>query len=213
MKRALVVVMAWAGTARADLRSLEKWDGGAMLHYELGGEHAYDGDAQRFEDVVMAGIRLHGFASPKRHVGYQFGIDVAGGSTTRRAGFAYDVALYPIGIGLRAGRTQFFAIGAGVGGMGAVGTLDDAVTFPVEAFGEFNVGNRLRVLARARHTFGAIDSSDGTLALRIGHRYHEFHFPSGNGYFVGGTVKDLEGTRFYGVVVGYSIDLAALDRR
>lgn len=211
--KALFFLVLLCGTAHADLESLSKWDGGAMLHYELGGEHAYDGDAQRFEDVVMAGVRLHGFASPKRHVGFHLGFDVAGGSTLSRAGFAYDCALYPLGIGLRAGRTQFLAIGAGIGGMGAVGTLDDAVTYPVEALAEFNLGGALRVLARARHVFGAIDEDDATFAIRIGHRYHEFDFPSGNGYFVGATYRELEGTRFYGVVLGYSIDLAALDRR
>ena len=117
-------------------------------------------------------------------------------------------------------------IGTGIGAMGAVGTLDDAATFPIEAFGEFALGSRVRVLARARATYLAaardrnrgapsvsfVDEVDAMLAFRIGHSYHDYGFPSGNGYFFGASYREMLGARFAGLVIGYSIDIATRRR-
>ena len=53
------------------------------------------------------------------------------------------------------------------------------------------------------------DELDATLGVRLGHHYDDYGFPTGNGYFAGATYRELLGTRFVGVVVGYSIDLAS----
>ena len=228
--RALVVALWLAlwlvpSFARADTDwqgLADKLQGGTWLHYELTALHAVREEAPvKLRDLTLAGVRLHGFISTHR-VGYLIGLDLAAGATTRTAGFAYDVALLPVGAAVKLGDSQFIGIGAGVGAMGAVGTLDDAVTFPVEAFAELGLGKRLRVLARARAswlagapgrrsgspTFGFADEVEGTLGLRIGHHYHEYNVPSGNGYFAGVSYRELLGAKFVGLVIGYSIDMA-----
>ncbi len=224
--RALIVLALLATEARADVDWMDlgrKLEGGTWLHYELTAVHDVHDDAAPVKprDLTLAGVRLYGFVSTHR-VGYLVGLELAAGATTRVAGFAYDVALLPVGVGMKFGDTQFLAIGAGVGAMGAVGTLDDAVTFPVEASAELNLGSHLRVLARARAswlagapgrrngspTFGFADEVDGTLGLRLGHHYHDYNTPSGNGYFIGAAYRELLGAQFVGLVIGYSIDLA-----
>jgi hypothetical protein len=223
--RALVIVVAMAAPAHADW---EDFQGAAWAHYELSTLHDVDATAMtapKFEDLTLAGFRLHGFVSKSR-IGWHIGIDGFAGATTRMAGFAYDVAFLPIGFGVRWGDTQMVGLGAGVGAMGAVGTLDDAVTFPIEAFGEFALGGHVRILARARASYlaaapgrsrgapsvGFVDELDGTLGIRIGHSYHEYGFPSGNGYFVGAAYREMLGARFAGIVLGYSIDIATRRR-
>jgi hypothetical protein len=222
---AIVIVLATAAAAHADWQDFQ---GGAWAHYELSGLHDVDDTAMtapKFEDLTLAGFRLHGFVSKSR-VGWHIGIDGFAGATTRTAGFAYDVAFLPVGFGVRWGDTQMVGIGAGVGAMGAVGTLDDAATFPIEAFGEFALGSHVRVLARARATYLAaapgrsrgapsvsfVDELDGTLGFRLGHSYHEYGFPSGNGYFIGAAYREMLGARFAGLVLGYSIDIATRRR-
>lgn len=223
--RALAIVVAMTAPARA---GWEDFQGGAWAHYELSGVHDVDDTAMtapKFSDLTLAGFRLHGFVSKSR-VGWHIGIDGFAGATTRTAGFAYDVAVLPIGVGLRWGDTQMVGLGVGVGAMGAVGTLDDAATFPIEAFGEFALGSHVRILARARASYLAgapgrsggapsvsfVDELDGTLGIRIGHSYHDYGFPSGNGYFIGAAYREMLGARFAGLVLGYSIDIATRRR-
>jgi hypothetical protein len=114
-------------------------------------------------------------------------------------------------------------IGTGIGASGAVGTVDDGVELPVEAFLELGLGGRVRVLARARAvwlgaasargggspTFDFTDEVDATLALRLGRRYREFGFPSGNGYFAGAAYREWHGAQFVGAVIGYSVDVGS----
>jgi hypothetical protein len=45
------------------------------------------------------------------------------------------------------------------------------------------------------------------LALRIGHHYEDYGYPSGNGYFVGVAYRELLDSRWVGATIGYSIDL------
>lgn len=210
--KALVVLCVLAAPARADWRDIaDRWGGVAWLHYELTGLERITDAPPGFDELVLGGARLHGIATPNRWISYHVGFDVAGGSTLRRAGFAYDVALFPIGAAVRIGETSFVALGAGAGAMGAVGTLDDAATFPLELTVE--AGGSVRVLARARAslTAGAARRDaelEGSLALRFGHRYHSFGFPSGNGYLIGVAYREVEGARFIGATIGYAIDLA-----
>ena len=224
--RALAIAVVLGGVALGgvadagpDWRDLR---GGAWLHYELTDvalvqERALPAPCS---ELVLAGARLHGFVGTGRVVAYHAGIDLAAGATIARSGFAYDVALFPLGIGLRASDSSFVALGTGVGAMGAVGTLDDAVTLPIELTAELG-GGRLRVLGRARVSYvtGAPDRHDGApsvpfgdeleamLGLRIGHHYEAYGFPSGNGYFVAASYRELMGARYVGLTIGYSIDL------
>lgn len=204
--------------------------GNAWAHYELTASHDVDPPPAsppspappppRFSELALAGVRLHGLVGGARW-GYHAGIDLAAGSTLRASGFAYDVALLPIGGGVRIGATSAIMLGVGLGAMGAVGTIDDALTFPIELTGEFGSG-RARVLARARisyveaaggrerraPTLSFADEAEAMIGLRIGHHYDQWQFPTGNGYFAGVAYRELYGARFVGLTIGYSIDLA-----
>ncbi len=210
--KGLVVLCLLAAPARADWRDVaERWGGVAWAHEELTGLERLDGAPPGLHELVLAGARLHAIASPNSWLSYHVGFDIAGGSTLRAAGFAYDVALFPVGAAVRIGDTSLVALGAGVGAMGAVGTLDDAVTFPLELSVE--LGGPVRVLARARASLlaGAARRDreyEAMLAVRIGHRYHDNGFPSGSGAFLGVAARELEGARFVGATIGYSIDIA-----
>jgi hypothetical protein len=204
-------------------RSMARWNyrdaqGGAQLHYDAVALHAVDHpDAMTFpeaRDVVMGNARLHGFYGGK-HVGVHAGLDLGAGGTIHGGGFAYDVSLFPIGLALRFFETSFLTVSPGVGASGATGVMDDAATFPMEA--RLEVGRGVRMLARARASFVAGapmredgarfgDELEGMLGLRIGNAYDEYGFPTGNGYFVGASYREQLGTRFLGLVIGYSID-------
>ncbi len=215
--KAFVVLAALAGVAHAQ----PNVDGGAQLHYELQGLRIYDRDMTSADamtaprDLMLGGARLHGFIGNKR-LGYHIGLDLAAGGTIGGGGFAYDVALFPVGAALRFADTSFVTIGAGVGANGATGTLDDAATFPIEA--RFELGRGIRVLGRARATFLAAadsrqdgarfaDELEAMLAIRIGRAYTDWGFPTGNGYFVGATYRETLDAKFAGFVIGYSIDM------
>jgi hypothetical protein len=222
---AIAIAAASAGDAHAQRwrRAAERVQGGGWLHYELTGLTVVDeGMAPaRAHELVLAGARLHGFLSGNASVAYHIGLDLAWGGTIRDGGFAYDVALFPVGVVVRAGETSLFGLGAGVGAIGAIGTIDDAVTLPVEAIAEIG-GGRVRLLARARAAYIAgadgrqngapslafADELDGMLGVRIGRHYRDHGFPTGNGYFFGASYRELAGARFLGVTIGYSIDLA-----
>lgn len=216
MRCALVIAALAAAAPATAAADPEDWKGGAWLHYEASYVHHRD----RAAGVGMAGLRLKGFASRKLPVGYLAGLDLHAGSTNP-GGFAYQVNLYLLGIGARLGSLGTAGIGTGVGASGAVGTVDDGVEVPVEAFLELGLGSRLRVLARGRAvwlgaapgrldgspTFSFTDEVDATLAVRLGRRYRDFGFPSGNGYFAGVAYREWQGARFVGAVIGYSVDV------
>jgi hypothetical protein len=193
--------------------------GAAQLHYELEGQHAVDHpEAMTYpqaRDFIAGNARLHGIFGGKTF-GLHAGLDLGAGGTLHGGGFAYDVALFPIGIAWRFFETSFLTVGPGVGASGATGVLDDAATFPLEA--RLEVGRGVRMLARARVTYlagapmredGARvgDELEGMLGLRFGTAYDEYGFPTGNGYFVGASYKEQLGTRFVGLMIGYSIDM------
>jgi len=224
--KALIIlgVLAVSSSAHAERwqRMMDRVQGGAFLHYELTGLEAIDepGPTQTPNEMVLAGARLHGFLGKGASVAYHIGADLFAGSTLRGAGFAYDVALFPVGIVVRFGKTSIIGFSAGVGAIGAVGTIDDAVTVPVEAIAE--IGNAWRLLARARVAYVAgadsrqsaapsipfADELDAMLGLRFGHHYDDHGFPTGNGYFLGVSYRELAGTKFAGFTIGYSIDMA-----
>lgn len=212
-------------------RRRERWQAGAWLHYELTGM-SVDGfglgvtfepkPKQPADDLILAGARLHGFLGGNASVAYHVGADLLFGSTLGGAGFAYDVALFPVGILVRAGKTSIVGFGAGIGGMGAIGELDDALTVPVEMTAEIGIGRRIRVLSRTRVTYNALapsrqsaapsiafaDELDAMLGLRVGHYYDDYGFPAGNGYFIGVNYREIAHGHMIGLTIGYSIDLA-----
>jgi len=215
--KAVAILIALAGVAHADLRDTQA---GVQLHYELAGEHAVEHSVMEPpSELVLAGVRLHGFVGG-RTLAAHLGLDLAAGGTARGGGFAYDVALFPIGGALRFARSSFVTIGVGIGANGATRTLDDAVTFPLEL--RFELGSGVRVLGRARATWlgaakarqdGAAsthiaDELEAMLGVRLGHAYDDEGFPTGNGYFLGATYRELMGARFAGIVIGYSVDMA-----
>ncbi|MBZ0234316.1 MAG: hypothetical protein K8M05_18440, partial [Deltaproteobacteria bacterium] len=85
------------------------------------------------------------------------------------------------------------------------------------------LGARVRLLARGRAvwlgaargradgspTFAWTDEVDATFAVRLGRRYRDWGFPSGNGYFAGVQYRESEGARMVGGVIGYSVDVGS----
>jgi len=222
---AIVVVLLACGRAEAGWnRVVDRLQGGSYLHYELSGWTAIDDAAARMtaapDDLVLAGVRLGGFVGRGATVGYHIAMDLFAGSTLGRAGFAYDVALYPVGVAVRFGATGFVGLATGVAASGAVGTIDDAVELPVALVAEAGRGWRLLGRARIGYIAGAAsrqsgapnvpfaDELDAMIGLRIGHHYDAHGFPSGNGYFVGASYREQAGTRFAGLTIGYSLDVS-----
>jgi hypothetical protein len=211
--------------ALADARPFDEFQGGSWMHYELTALTDVDdtmrGSGTDAEQLVLAGGRLHGFVGTGSTIGYHIGFDFALGGTINSGGFAYEFSLFPAGVGVRFGRTGVLALGTGVSFLGAVGTIDDSVAVPLEATLEAG-GGRVRLLARARASYIAgadgrqsaapsvpfADELDATIGIRFGHHYEDYGFPSGNGYFVGASIRELAGTRFAGIVIGYSIDMS-----
>jgi hypothetical protein len=146
--RALVIVMLLAAPAHAERWSsmADRLQGGGYLHYELSGWTALDDDRTRMtgpresDRLILAGVRLGGFLGAGASVGYHIALDLFAGSTLASGGFAYDVALYPIGVAARFGPTSVLAIATGIGGSGAVGTIDDGAIVPVQATLEVGKG-------------------------------------------------------------------------
>jgi hypothetical protein len=217
--RALVIVLV-VGLARTAHAGWEDLEGGAQLHYELSGEHGLRRDDMTApeppRELALWTARLHGFVGGKTFA-LHVGLDLGAGGTIRGGGFAYDVSLFPIGLAVRFFETSFITFGAGVGASGATGTLDDAATFPLEV--RLEIGRGIRLLGRARATFvsaakarddGArfADELEAMIGLRLGTGYDEHGFPTGNGYFIGATYRELMDTQFVGAVFGYSIDMA-----
>ena len=123
--------------------------GAAWLHYRLSYEHraAPDPPTPAGTGLALAGVELDGLLG--RRLAYLVGVDLAAGATIP-AGFAYQVALRPVGLAVRLGATGAVGVSVGVGASGAVGTLDDGVEFPAVLAVELPLGDRLRLIGRGR---------------------------------------------------------------
>lgn len=212
----IAVLVAMTSVAQAQPSSF-----GAWMHYELSESHAIDDSMSSSKDLVLAGARVGGFVGGK-YISYAASFDFAFGSTIGKSGFMYELGLLPIGFALRPSERSFLALATGIAGVGAVGTLDDAVALPLELTAETTLGP-LRILGRARASWLAAsdarqdgapnftwtDELDATVGIRLGHRFDEWHLASGNGYFLGATYREMEGARFFGVVIGHSVDMGS----
>ncbi|MBL8619706.1 MAG: hypothetical protein JNK64_00350 [Myxococcales bacterium] len=195
--------------------------GAAWLHYQASYVLRVDRaqPARAGVGVAMAGVELDALLG--RRVAYLVGIDLHAGATVP-AGFAYQVDLRPIGVAVRLGATGALGLSLGVGAAGAVGTIDDGVEVPALALLELPLGARLRLVGRARAVWLAAaprraggapsaawtDELDAWLGVRLGRRYHDHGFPSGNGTLLGVAYREREGARMVGVVLAYGVDLA-----
>ena len=205
--------------------------GGAYLHEELTlVSHVQDPAAsgpRTIDQLGLAGFRLHGFAGWSANVGYHLGLDLAFGATLgRHGGFAYEVGFLPVGIAVRFGESSWLTLGTGIVASGATGAVDDAAVLPVDVDLELDA-NRIRVIAwgRVGWTAGSPQRHDGApstpfadeleamVGIRIGHHYRDYGFPTGNGGYLGVAYKELFGTRFVGLTLGYSIDMATKQRK
>lgn len=218
-----VLVVAFAGLVTALPRAHagpEDWTGTAWAQYEASYVHRR-GDGP-LAGLGLAGLRLRGVVGRRAPVGWMLGLDLAAGATGPR-GFAYQADLYLLGLGVKLGQVGALGLGTGVGASGATGTLDDAVALPLEGFLHLALGDHLRLMARGRITWvaaadaradgapsvGWADELDGTVALRLGHRYREYGFPTGNGWFAGVAYRETMGERMLGAVIGYSLDASS----
>jgi hypothetical protein len=213
----LGVVLALGHDARADWRDFK---GTGSIDYEAGYVGAYHaGDDPPLDGLGLAGFRLRGQVSPSSWVGYRVGLDLRAG-TTFPGGFAYDCDLYLVGVGARIKEHLLLGVTGGVGASGAVGTVDDAVTLPIEAAFELALGPRVRLLARGRiawvsgagsrddgsPTIDFADELDAAVALRFGNSWHDWGFPTGNGYYVGASYREAEGIKMVGLILGHSLN-------
>lgn len=215
--RGSLLVMAVATAANARTAAARPWDdfrGGGHLRYEASYAQTLEGPAA---GLGLAGVHLRAFGLGR--IGPAAGFDLAAG-TTIPGGFAYDVALHLVGLGARLTDTSTAGITLGVGADGATGTVDDAATFPLEAWLELQLGQHLRVLARARVIWLAgaagrdsgsptaifADTADATIALRLGRRWARHGANSGNGWFLGVHIREAADLRHWGLVLGHALD-------
>ena len=206
--------------------------GGAYLHEELTlVSHVEDPEPmapgavagpRTIDQLALAGFRLHGFAGKGATIGYHIGLDLGMGATVgRHGGFAYEVGFLPVGVAVRFGQSSWLTLGTGIVASGATGAVDDAAVLPVDVDLELDA-NRVRILAWGRAGWAAgspqrhdgapsapfADELEAMVGVRIGHHYNDYGFPTGNGGYLGVAYKELFGTRFVGLTLGYSIDMA-----
>jgi hypothetical protein len=97
---------------------------------------------------------------------------------------------------------------------------DDAIALGGQAYAELELGRRLRWLSYARLAEDRA-IADGierrhlelTAALRVGRSRRDYRFAVGNGYYLGVTMRERQGARFWGLVIGHSLDAARCVRQ
>ena len=213
------------GSTTADARPFwESLGGGATLTYDSRYSRIDpDDDAGGLSDVADVGLGLRAqLFKQDGWFGYTIGFDLHVGGA-RPAAFAYEVDLYPIGIVIRFGNWGHFGLLQGIGLSGMTEGPGFAGQAPLEAYLEFDLGSRLRLLSWAtdRHVFGEASRNDGTdlpllygdelsagVALRWGKRHHRRRMRYGTGYFIGALYQERGGVRFFGATLGYNLNMA-----
>lgn len=180
------------------------------LHYQGAGVVARD-DGARPRSHGELTVRAAGLIGAR--VGPLLALSISGGAGAPGGG-SYDVALVPLGLGLRLHGSSFVGVGASVVAGG--GTYhDDAIALGGQAYAELALGRRLRWVSYARlaEDLAVADDIDRrhlevTAALRVGRSRRDHRFTLGNGYYLGATLRERQGEQFWGLVVGHSLDAA-----
>lgn len=226
MRVPLCVGVAVAGLLASSSVSAQmfgKWEFGASLNYEARVTHAEDPDALAdVTQVATAGVSSRALAGKRdRRAAFAAGFDFQFGGGIG-GGFAYEFDFYPLGLATRLGERGHFGVVAGVGLSGLTDRIDFAMQFPVEAFLEFELGRRIRVLAYGSSRWvasseartGGVDAIpfgdefNAGLGIRWGKRRDQHRAAMGNGYYVGGLYQERLGVRFYGATIGYNLNFA-----
>lgn len=173
-------------------------------------------------DSLLAGFTIAGFAG-KPTVGYAAAIDVRLGAGLH-GGFAYDVALRLLGVGVALGHVARFSTTLGVGAHGHTGHVPAVMRWPFRATLHLELGSRVHLagfaqtayvnFADAREQgsasapFGDEFSTGGYMRLgKGGHQYGDATW--GNGYYLGSVYQEMLGERQLVVVLGYGIGIVA----
>lgn len=222
--RSLLVLIAVAGVAHADddadpgLPSRSAQFGFTLLQHFADTRPVTSATAPAPDPTItqlgLAGIR-GSFVEGDRAVSVHISLDAAvGGQIGRHGGFAYDVGLLPLGLGVALGPDSFLALGTGVAAMGATGSLDDAILVPIQLELEYGGTYHLTVRARDSFVFGADGRKDGAPSLPLGDelegmvglRIGKVDSSSVRmGYFLGVAYKEMLGTRYIGLALGYAL--------
>src|SRR6185312_12743285 len=133
--RSLLIVIALAGVAHADGVSGSS-EGSFTLLQHFADQRPVTAVPIVAPDPTITQLGLLGArfglmpSDPMvaEHIAFDFAI---GGQIGRHGGFAYDVALMPLGLGIHLGDDSFLALDTGVAAMGATGSLDDAILVPI----------------------------------------------------------------------------------
>jgi hypothetical protein len=99
--------------------------------------------------------------------------------------------------------------------MGATGSLDDAILVPIQLELEYGDAYHLTMRVRDSFVFGADGRRDGAPSLPIGDELEGMlgvRVGSSNqghaGYFIGVAYKEMLGTRYAGLSLGYALGIS-----
>lgn len=211
------LVAGSAGSAHGQFWSKIRGAAGVKLDTEYTRFDAPDTMATP-SDYMVGGIELWGTAG--RGLQFLGAIDLHFGGAID-GGFAYEMDLYPFGIGMQVGSFAFFGVAVGIGFSGVTSEVPFARQIPVRAMLQLNLHERVHIetygigkliSARARtdgtDALAGFDEVKAGALLRIGKGGEQRYQKWGNGYFLGVTYSELLGMKSYGALVGYSISLA-----
>ena len=204
------LILAAALAAVGCGRGLRRGGFATALHYQGAAVVAPDDGVEPRGHGELS-VRVVGLVGAR--VGPLVGLSLGGGAGAPLGG-SYDVALVPVGLGLRLHGSSFVGVGATVAAVGG-SYHDDAIALGGQAYAEVDLGRRLRWvssarLAQDRAVAAGIERHhlEVTAAVRLGRRERDHGFAIGNGYYLGATLRDRQGQRFWGLVVGHSLDAA-----
>ena len=219
----VVAVIAVATTAAPATAQPKNLSAGASLHVDLRYATTRDLPDNQVNHIVTAGASFRGLVrrgwlAYALGFDYHFGTDVAPNAD---GNFAYEVHVYPLGVGTNLGKFGFLGAVVGAGFGGVRGRVPFAGQFPVEVFLELDLGSWVRFAGWGRSTWlaGADARQAGSDAaplgdemqvgatLRLGKRLREWKLSEGGGYYIGATYAQQIEAEFLGVVFGYSINM------
>ena len=172
-------------------------------------------------DSLVGGLALSAFAG-RQIPGLAVFLECHFGGGLQ-GGFAYDVALHPIGLGLAFGHRLRLSATAGIGAQGLTGHIPPALRIPLRVAAHLELGDRvhLATFAQAAYVSFADERERGSEStplgdelaaggyLRIGKGGDTYGADWGNGYLIGGTYQEMLGGRQFLVVFGYGIGVTA----